>query len=137
MLPELHVLPLPTPFPIGTVNVYLAEGEPLTLIDAGPKYVPAQRALEKELAQHGYRIEDVQQLVLTHHHVDHIGLAAEIVQRSNAKVLTHAYNIPWLNSFEMRFEADAGFYLRFFEENGVPEEVIAAITLLRKEIARF
>ncbi|MGH7492144.1 MAG: MBL fold metallo-hydrolase [bacterium] len=137
MLPELHLLPLPTPFPIGPVNVYLAEGEPLTLIDAGPKYGPAQWALEKGLAQHGYRIEDLRQLILTHHHVDHIGLAAEIVHRSDAKVFTHAHNLPWLSEFEESFEADADFYYRFYKENGVPEEAIIAIDRLRKEIVRF
>jgi hypothetical protein len=32
-----HRLPLPTPFPVGPINVYLAEGDPLTLVDTGPK----------------------------------------------------------------------------------------------------
>jgi glyoxylase-like metal-dependent hydrolase (beta-lactamase superfamily II) len=137
MIPELHVLPLPTPFPIGPVNVYLAEGEPLTLIDTGPKYDPARRALETGLARRGYRVEDVERLILTHHHVDHLGLAAEIVKRSAAKVFTHAYNLSWLENVEKRFEADAGFYHRFYEENGVPPEVIAAIDLVRKNMSLF
>ena len=28
---------IPTPFPVGSVNCYLIEGSPLTLIDTGPK----------------------------------------------------------------------------------------------------
>lgn len=38
--PYLHTLSVPTPFPVGPVNVYLAEGDQLTLVDAGPRYDP-------------------------------------------------------------------------------------------------
>ncbi len=137
MLPELHVLPLPTPFPVGPVNVFLAEGEPLTLIDAGPKYEPSRRALEAGLARHGYRIEDLQQIILTHHHVDHLGLTAEVVRRSHAKVFTHAFNLPWLEDFAKRFDRDADYYERFYEENGVPQSIISAIDLVRKNVSLF
>ena len=137
MLTDLHVLPLPTPFPIGPVNVYLAEGEPLTLVDAGPKYQPARQALAAGLARHGYRFEDVQQIILTHHHVDHIGLAAEIAPCSGARVLTHAFNLPWLENFAGRFERDAAFYRDFYRENGVPVEVVAALDRVRQSVAEF
>lgn len=137
MLPELRVLPLPTPFPVGPVNVYLAEGEPLTLIDTGPKYEASRQALQAGLALHGYRFDDLQQIVLTHHHVDHIGLAAKIVARSGAKILTHSYNLPWLENFTERFDTDAGFYRRFYEANGVPPETIAAIARVRSDISLF
>ena len=33
----IHCLPVPTPFAVGRVNCYLIEGDPLTLIDAGPR----------------------------------------------------------------------------------------------------
>lgn len=137
MPPELRVLPLPTPFPVGPVNVYLAEGEPLTLIDAGPKYEPARQALQAGLAGLGYRMEDLQQLILTHHHVDHLGLAAEIVARSGAEVFTHAFNLPWLENFAARFDRDAEYYKRFYRENGVPQNVMSAIDAVRKNVSLF
>jgi len=137
MLQELHVLPLPTPFPIGPVNVYLAEGEPLTLIDTGPKYQAARQALEAGLARHGYRIEDLRQIILTHHHVDHIGLASEIAARSGAKIFTHGFNLPWLENFAERFQSDARFYENFYRENGVPAAVIAGIALVRMSMSPF
>ena len=31
----IHRIPIPTPFAVGRVNVYLIEDEPLTLVDAG------------------------------------------------------------------------------------------------------
>src|SRR5574341_1755566 len=90
----LHLIPIPTPFPVGPVNVYLAEGNPLTLIDTGPKDGAALAALEAGLAQHGRRVEDLRRIVLTHHHADHIGLVARLAARSGAEVLTHPYNLP-------------------------------------------
>ncbi|MEE9617427.1 MAG: hypothetical protein V3T90_10545 [Anaerolineae bacterium] len=48
----LHTIPLPTPFPVGPVNVHLAEGEPLTLVDAGPRYDPARQLLPRPLRGH-------------------------------------------------------------------------------------
>lgn len=53
----LHCLALPTPFPVGPVNVYLAEGTPLTLIDTGPKDDSTRAALEAGLKEHGYRMQ--------------------------------------------------------------------------------
>jgi len=34
---SVHQITLPTPFPVGPVHVYLLEGEPLTLLDTGPR----------------------------------------------------------------------------------------------------
>jgi len=73
----LHALPLPTPFPVGPVNAYLAEGEPLTLIDTGPKDDATRAALAAALKVHGHRLEDIRRIILTHHHVDHVGLAGQ------------------------------------------------------------
>ena len=76
----LHTLSIPTPFPVGPVNVYLAEGEPLTLVDVGPRYDPARESLREALAGRGYRVADLQRIVITHAHADHYGLAAELAR---------------------------------------------------------
>lgn len=57
--PYLHTCSIPTPFLVGPVNVYLAEGEPLTLVDVGPCYDPAREALASALAGCGYRVADL------------------------------------------------------------------------------
>ena len=123
----LHCLSLPTPFPVGPVNVYLAEGEPLTLIDTGPKDVLTRAALEAGLAEHGCRVEDLRRVILTHHHVDHIGLTAEIVARSGAEVLTHPYNLPWLADYPAERERHRPFFQQIWDEGGVPDEIVKAM----------
>ena len=135
--PQLHCLCLPTPFPVGPVNVYLAEGEPLTLIDTGPKDDVTRAALEAGFKEYGYRVEDLRRVILTHHHVDHIGLTAEIVARSGAEVLTHPYNLPWLADYIAERERHRPFFQQIWDEGGVPEEIVQAMDQSGAGIARW
>ncbi len=89
----LHRFSLPTPFPVGPVNVYLAEGEHLTLIDTGPRYQPAREALQAGLNDVGYGVADLERILLTHAHADHCGRAAELAAGSGAEVWTHSANV--------------------------------------------
>jgi glyoxylase-like metal-dependent hydrolase (beta-lactamase superfamily II) len=135
--PKLHRLVLPTPFPVGPVNVYLAEGDPLTLIDTGPKDDATCAALEAALAQRGYRVPDLRRVILTHHHVDHIGLAAEIAARSGAEVFTHPYNFPWLADYAGERERHRPFFQKIWDEGGVPDEIVRAMDRAGAGIARW
>jgi len=133
--PYLHTFSIPTPFPIGPVNVYLAEGEALTLVDVGPRYDPAREALAEALAGCGYRVADLRRIVLTHAHSDHCGLAAELVRTSGAEVLTHAANFPRLAE-----DADAqrlAFYAEILHWAGMPVEVMAELAGMRRSIGRY
>ena len=80
---------LPTPFPVGPVNCWLLRGEPLTLVDAGPNTPEALLSLEEGLAGRGVRIEDIELLIFTHQHSDHVGLAATIRARAGCRVAGH------------------------------------------------
>lgn len=91
---RVHRIELPTPFPVGSVNAYLLEGDPLTLVDAGPKTDAAQAALEIGLAQAGHRVEDIRRIVLTHGHSDHFGNAQWIAARSGAQIFAHPADRP-------------------------------------------
>src|SRR5947199_268678 len=86
---DLHRLELPPPFPVGPVNAYLLRGDPLTLVDTGPKTVEAQTALERGVAAAGARLKDIRRILLTHGHTDHAGNAAWVAQRSGAPVHVH------------------------------------------------
>lgn len=81
---------LPTPWPIGPVNAYLLHGAPLTLIDTGPRSLDALGALEDGLGAAGVCLSDIELVVLTHQHHDHVGNAAEVVRRSDARVAAFA-----------------------------------------------
>ncbi|MDH7485268.1 MAG: MBL fold metallo-hydrolase [Anaerolineae bacterium] len=71
------------------MHVYLLEGEPLTLLDTGPRTPEALQELEAGLAALGYGVRDLQRIVISHDHADHYGLAATLAERSGAQVLAH------------------------------------------------
>src|SRR5437016_5275945 len=83
MSPE--VIPIPLPF-VGSVNAWLLRGDPVTIVDTGPRSDEALDALERGLALRGMRIDDIELVIATHHHHDHVGLAATIQRRSGARI---------------------------------------------------
>jgi glyoxylase-like metal-dependent hydrolase (beta-lactamase superfamily II) len=93
---QLPMKPIMDP---ASINVYLLEGEPLTLVDTGVCTEAAWEALRSQLADHDLRISDIRQVVLTHAHADHYGLAARIAAKSHADQLAHPDAAPlFLNS---------------------------------------
>lgn len=80
-------IPVPTPFPVGPVNAFLLDGDPLTLIDTGPQTPEAREALTAGLRSAGYAPEDLRRVLLTHGHHDHFGLAAWLGDASGARLL--------------------------------------------------
>jgi glyoxylase-like metal-dependent hydrolase (beta-lactamase superfamily II) len=81
-------LPLPGDKP-GPVNAYLFIGKTVTLIDTGT--LKSVNVLERELAGLDMAFSDIDQIILTHGHIDHYGAARAIVKKSSkaTKVLAH------------------------------------------------
>jgi len=123
----IAAITLPTPFAIGRVNSYLIEGEPLTLVDPGPRSGEALAELEAGLALHGRRLADVGLVVLTHQHIDHVGLAQTVKERSGAELAAPAPLAGYLADVDASMDADDSFAAAVMELHGVPEEAIAAL----------
>ena len=83
MTAGIHCLPIPTPFAVGRVNCYLIDDEPLTLVDTGPNSGKALDELDLALRSHGHSIGDLERIVITHQHLDHMGLAGILARRSS------------------------------------------------------
>jgi glyoxylase-like metal-dependent hydrolase (beta-lactamase superfamily II) len=128
-LPDLYQLRLPTPFPVGSVNVYLASDpdEPLTLIDTGPRTEPASEALTQALASLGHGVSDLKRVIITHAHTDHYGQASNIAQVSGADVYSHPHNHPVLGDYAAEREKRSTFYRDLLVEAGVPQEIRTTI----------
>src|SRR3954468_13097278 len=71
---------------VGSVNVWLRRGDPVTLIDTGPRDDAALAALEAGLRRNGLRVEDVELVRAPHHHLDHVDLAPTIQRRAGPTV---------------------------------------------------
>src|SRR3954469_20322937 len=117
-------IPLPLPH-IGSVNAWLLPGDPLTLIDTGACDDEALTALEAGLRRAGVRIEDIELILVTHHHLDHSGLAATIAARSGARIAAYERAAAYGVQYEARGEADRRFSLSLMRHHGVPAPVIA------------
>jgi len=86
---------LPTIYGMKSVNAYLLLDPIPTLIDCGEKTDKSWEALQSKLQKHGLQIKDIQRVIITHAHVDHIGMAGKIVENSNAEVWVNEYCYPW------------------------------------------
>lgn len=117
---DIAKITVPTPFAVGDVNMYLVKGDALTLIDAGVKAKEAWDTFTFQLSQLGYTPEDIEQVVLTHHHPDHVGFLDWLPDDVN--IYGHPYCVPWLKENEEFFAAHDQFYFQLFQEFGIEGE---------------
>jgi len=123
----IHTLRIPTPFAVGRVNTYLIEDEPLTLVDSGPNSGKSLDELEHQLAERGRSIDDIELIVLTHQHIDHIGLVEIIVGHSGADVAAIDKMVHFIEHFGEDAGKDDEFASAIMLRNGIPSDVVQAL----------
>jgi glyoxylase-like metal-dependent hydrolase (beta-lactamase superfamily II) len=123
----IRVLRIPTPFQVGRVNTYLLEDEPLTLIDSGPNSGKALDELERQLDALGHRIENLELIIITHQHIDHLGLVDIIAKRSGAEVAALDLLAPFVENFGADAERDDAEAAALMLRHGISEEVVTAL----------
>ncbi|PLS15353.1 MBL fold metallo-hydrolase [Bacillus sp. M6-12] len=112
---------IPTPFPVGDVNVFLIKGDRLTLVDTGVKTTEGRYALEEGVKKLGYKLEDIEQVIVTHHHPDHVGGADFF--GLDVPLIGHPNNQRWLELSESFITQLDEFFLNFGRKAGVPIEM--------------
>lgn len=128
---NIHKIVLPTPFPVGDVNVFLVKGEALTLFDAGPKTTEAYETLKTGIRAAGYEMKDIDQVILTHQHPDHAGW---IDAFPKANILAHEYVDHWLRQKPEFLEYRDQFYQYHMIRQAVPERYIEKMLQIRGEL---
>ena len=118
---------IPTPFAVGRVNCYLIDDEPLTLVDTGPNSGKALDELQHQLAEHGHSIDDIELVIITHQHIDHVGLVEIIVEHSGADVAALGVAARRLANFAEDAELDDRFSAELMLRNGIPKDVVIAL----------
>ncbi|MGG0656738.1 MBL fold metallo-hydrolase [Rummeliibacillus pycnus] len=98
---------------IGTINFFVInDGESLSLIDAGIDHEDCWEYFNLALAEQGYAVTDIDRIILTHHHEDHVGLLKRILALKDIPIYAHPLTI-------LRLQMDADFFMmryQFFHE---------------------
>jgi glyoxylase-like metal-dependent hydrolase (beta-lactamase superfamily II) len=123
----IHRLAIPTPFAVGRVNVYLIEDEPLTLVDAGPNSGTSFDELQRGIEGLGHALEDLELVVVTHQHIDHIGLVSLVAGRAGAEVAAIEAAVPFVENYSAANEADDDFATEMMLRHGIPEDMATAL----------
>jgi glyoxylase-like metal-dependent hydrolase (beta-lactamase superfamily II) len=88
-----EIFPFIYAIPGGYVNTFLlTEEDGLTLIDSGLK--GTERKIGRAIRQLGRKPSEVRNVLITHHHGDHVGSLAAIVAQSGAAVWAHPLDAP-------------------------------------------
>lgn len=123
--------PIRIEIPLGimfqSVNCYLIPGKQLTLIDCGLYSQSNWGIFQKKIKEHGYKVDDIEQIIITHEHRDHIGLLPEIIANSNAIVRVPKMIKEWFSQPDKKNKEEINFTKELFTSLRFPEEVLKEV----------
>jgi glyoxylase-like metal-dependent hydrolase (beta-lactamase superfamily II) len=97
---EVHRIELPLPFELAAVNVYLVRlAGGYLLIDCGINTPACLEALTRALEGLGIAWPAIKQILVTHTHPDHVGLARKLIALTGAQVMMHRDEVRQLADF--------------------------------------
>lgn len=135
----IYHLPLPIPNTgLAHINTYLIRGDSeYLLIDTGWNTTEAFDSLQEQLAEIGVNFEDISQIIITHIHPDHYGLAGRLKQLSQATITMHHREKDFIES---RYINMAGLLTRlaqWLRVNGVPADDLFQMQTASVDITKF
>jgi glyoxylase-like metal-dependent hydrolase (beta-lactamase superfamily II) len=119
---------IPIPFNTKYVNAYLIDAGVLSLIDVGPKTSDAANALNQSLRKLGLSLKNVDRVIFTHRHVDHIGMGNTIKMITNAETYIHESEKETATNFYEEFDRFMESILNPILQAGVPIQVVNRMT---------
>lgn len=97
--PHIHVLRTPLgPEPGQFVNVYLLSCDHLTVIDTG--FNASSKLIIDYIHEMGRNPSEIDMIILTHRHPDHIGAAKTIHDRTGCEVAAHTLERPTIEAVD-------------------------------------
>lgn len=123
-MPGIYQLKIPIDNPLEFINSYLIEGEEgWLMVDTGWNTPEVFASLSQQLEEMRVALKDITQIVVTHIHPDHYGLAGRLKLLYDAELAFHRVEKDFVESRYVDIDgliAEMRQWLRF---NGVPPEV--------------
>ena len=133
--PQIHQIVLPLVGSFTSVQVYLIESQPLTLIDTGTRSPESRAVLEAALEEFGYDLTDIERVVVTHAHRDHMGLIQSIREAGgDLECCVHEADTAAVEEFSDYVRRRIVEMTLLFREYGVPEENLERMHAERIEL---
>lgn len=120
-------IPLETGLNVGPVNVTLVLGERPALIDTAMHHADNLDQLEQTLRAHRLSLSDIQEIWLTHPHIDHFGLTGAIQARSPARVYALQQGAYRFANYVKYWQSDREAFVQQMETVGAPDSLLAEI----------
>jgi glyoxylase-like metal-dependent hydrolase (beta-lactamase superfamily II) len=129
--PGIHWIKLPISMEDSTldgINVYLVKGDNgYLLIDTGWNTDESFSTLHNYLVKIGVSFEDIKQILVTHVHPDHYGMAGRLRKLSGATIAMHHTEKDFIEPRYVSMEALLQQTDRLLVANGVPEREMAEL----------
>jgi glyoxylase-like metal-dependent hydrolase (beta-lactamase superfamily II) len=117
--------PITIPLAGNTIYALRLEAGGVLLVDAGPDVEDSWDLAVAQAAAHGFAPSEVHAVLITHHHIDHAGLAARWAE-AGARILVGAMDRPAVVAGFEWYEARTALRLAALARHGCPPEVIEA-----------
>jgi glyoxylase-like metal-dependent hydrolase (beta-lactamase superfamily II) len=96
-------------------------------VDAGPNSATSFDELQRGLAGLGHPLEDVELVIVTHQHIDHVGLVSLVAAHSSAEVAAIDAAVPFVENFQDEAQADDDFASDLMLRHGMPPDVVTVL----------
>ncbi len=119
---EVFPISVPTSNELKSINLFLVKQDSaLTLIDAGLNTEECWSSLQNTLKKHNYTLSDITEILLTHHHSDHIGLVNRILSTHSIPVYAHPEASFRLKRDKVYMNMRVEFFKKLYQEMGCGE----------------
>lgn len=129
VVPGIFQAKIPLPgFALQYINVYLVRGNGgWLLVDCGWNTPEAFTALEESFRELHISFRDISQIVVTHIHPDHYGLAGRLQKLSGCRLAMHRTEAALIQSRYIWMDKLLGDIGEFLTQNGAPPEETAIL----------